>query len=110
MADRTCTVYISIGNSDDGLTQQRWSRFVIAVAAEVASMGKLHGSWFSNPAGPWQNACWCVEFATEEQADEAKGVAAGIATEYGQDSIAWAVAETEFIKPEPPPDQHHGRV
>jgi hypothetical protein len=93
------TVYISIGNSDDGLTQQRWSRFIIAVAAEVASMGQLHGSWFSNPAGPWQNACWCVEFATEEQADEAKGVAAGIAAEYGQDSIAWAVAETEFIKP-----------
>ena len=90
-------VYISIGNSDDKLTQREWSRFVIAVAAEVVSIGKLHGTWFSVPQSPWQNACWCVEFLSQKDADEAKIIAKQIRSEYQQDSIAWAVADTEFV-------------
>jgi hypothetical protein len=91
-------VYISIGNSDDKLTQLEWSRFIIQVSAEVVSIGKLHGAWFSNPAGPYQNCCWCVEFEAPDDENEAKEMAAKMARIYRQDSIAWArVTETEFV-------------
>jgi hypothetical protein len=91
------TVYISIGNSDDKLTQAQWSKFALAIAAEVASIGSLHGAWTSHPLNPYQNACWCVEFASDGEAEGAKAIAAEVGREYQQDSIAWAVAETEFI-------------
>jgi len=92
------TVYLSAGNSDDKLTQKQWSDFVIEISAEVAGIGHVHGAWFSAPAVPYQNACWCIEFATDGQAAEAKREAALLRRKYGQDSIAWAEAPvTEFI-------------
>ena len=92
-------VYISIGNSDDKLTQAQWSEFWIAMAAEVISLSqKTHGAWFSNPAGPWQDACWCVEFISEAVEKTARDAAAEVRKRFRQDSIAWAAApETEFI-------------
>jgi hypothetical protein len=90
-------VYVSIGNSDDKLTQEQWSRFALEISAEVASVGKLHGAWFSNPVSRWQNACWCVEFDSGKEAAAAKAVAAELGRNYGQESVAWAVAETEFL-------------
>lgn len=91
------TIYISIGNSDDKLTQVQWSKFWVQMAVEVVSIGKTHGAWFSNPVGGFQNACWCVEFASAEEAEGAKAIAAEVGREYQQDSVAWAVAETEFV-------------
>jgi hypothetical protein len=92
------TVYISIGNSDDKLTQQRWADFVTRthlVLDRYAST--MHGSWFSGPAAPWQNACWCVELV-DAIVPGAKDELRLLAREFGQDSIAWAVApETEFL-------------
>lgn len=97
--------YISIGNSDDKLTQAEWSAFCLDVAVEVAGLGHVHGAWFSVPNSPWQNACWCVEFSgPDPQAEanvvaEAKRVVAELTMKWRQDSISWAaVAETEFIR------------
>lgn len=96
--------YISIGNSDDKLTQAEWSAFCIDIAAQVAALGHTHGAWFSVPNSRWQNACWCVEFSgPDEQAEanvvaEARGVLGELARKYGQESIAFArVAATEFL-------------
>lgn len=92
------TVYVSIGNSDDKLTQREWSYFVNAVhhaVSDFVAPGKLHGAWFSVPASPWQNAVWCFEV---DRPDELKGQLSEIAGRFGQESIAWAVATTEFIK------------
>jgi hypothetical protein len=92
------TVYMSIGNSDDKLTQREWSEFYVRMAAEVASLAQIHGAWFSNPAGPWQNACWCLEFASEAIAKIARDTAAEIREKYRQDSVAWAeVPVTLFV-------------
>jgi hypothetical protein len=92
------TVYISIGNSDDKLSQVEWSKFVVGISAEVVSLAtQTHGAWFSHPAVPWQNACWCVEFASEAQEMTAKETAAEIGRRFGQESVAWATAQTEFI-------------
>jgi hypothetical protein len=91
-------VYLSIGNSDDKLTQREWSEFYVRIAAEVASLAStIHGAWLSHPAVPWQNACWCLEFSNGA-AEEAREVATEIRREYKQDSVAWAeVPVTDFI-------------
>jgi hypothetical protein len=101
-------VYISIGNSDDKLTQAEWSEFYRRVDAAVRG-GAVHGAWVSGSASAWQNACWCIEFEPTamvvtragDECTRLEALRAGLARlagEYNQDSIAWAVADTEFIQ------------
>lgn len=101
-------VYVSIGNSDDKLTQRRWAEFVTCVqqaldGAVAREQATVHGSWRSPSDAPWQNACWCVEFGTESIAVEPlRELLAELAGIYRQDSIAWAeVKETQFLAREP---------
>lgn len=105
---------ISIGNSDDKLSQQRWSAFVATVRAiihEGAEHGEweIHGEWFSLPDQPWQNANWCIqiEAATEVLTPEwqrCEEIRAELrrrlqvqARLYDQDSIAWTEGRVEFL-------------
>jgi hypothetical protein len=98
MAD-THTVYASIGNSDDKLTQARWAEFHGKVTATVRSHAlRVYGDWTSGSADPWQNACIGFEIGYET-AERLRRDLAELAAEYGQDSIAWAEAETRFIAP-----------
>jgi hypothetical protein len=90
-------VYISVGNSDDKLTQVEWCNYVVEMTARVVAIGHPHGQWASNPVGAYQNACWCVEFSSDHDVAEAREVATEIREKYRQDSVAWAVATTEFI-------------
>jgi hypothetical protein len=92
-------VYVCIGNSDDKLTQAGWSGFVRQVRCELDTRSEvIHGAWFSAPYAPWQNACFCVEFASAQDAAKAREVVTEIRKAYRQDSVAWAVApETEFV-------------
>lgn len=94
------TYYISIGNSDDKLTQAEWMWFwrrtnkTIRIQADT-----VHGSWLSPANDEWQNACWCIE-ATEGNAKNLRGYLANLCKEFRQDSIAWAkVSKTDFIGP-----------
>lgn len=100
------TVYISIGNSDDKLTQAEWSRYVHAVDTILLERsGRIawspivtrHGSWLSVPDDPWQNACWCVEI--DRDPSDLKDELRVEAQRYRQDSISWAEARTEFLTP-----------
>jgi len=91
-------VYISIGNSDDKLTQAEWAEFVTQVGGQInAWASEVHGKWFSSPDSPWQNACWCVELKDETYAFDVRDALTKVRQHFQQDSIAWAVAETEFI-------------
>jgi hypothetical protein len=93
------TVYVSIGNSDDKLTQREWADFQTSVDAALnVYVSRMHGHWASLPDAAWQNACWCVEVG-ERDVPPLRRALAKAATDYRQDSIAWAVAETEFIGP-----------
>lgn len=96
------TVYVSIGNSDDKLTQAEWSSFVTAlhVAVTLASP-RIHGLWVSESRSPWQNACICFE-VDPQIAEGLKRKLSRFAAEYRQDSIAWVEGETEFLKADPP--------
>lgn len=94
-------VYISIGNSDDNLSQKEWSDYWHEVNNLMAGMRiKFHGRWTSNTHDEYQNACWCVEFnAVDSWIDYLKSRLGGIAEKHRQDSIAWAVVkDTEFIR------------
>jgi hypothetical protein len=98
-------VYISIGNSDDKLTQRQWSGFVAAVGGAVSRAavmpgGRVHGAWTSGNHLPHQNACWCLQLPADERFVTVLRVRLGrLARRFRQHSIAWAVADTEFIGP-----------
>jgi hypothetical protein len=90
-------VYLSIGNSDDKLTQAEWCSYNLEISTMVVSYAtKIHGAWSSNPVGPFQNSAWCLEFSGAV-ANEAKNNAIEVRKKWRQDSVAWAIAETEFI-------------
>lgn len=97
----TKTIYISIGNSDDRLTQAEWSRFYRRVALAIRdNVTTSHGAWVSEPASAWQNACWCVEIPDNGTEALLKHLLALAAEDFRQDSIAWAeTAHTDFIGP-----------
>lgn len=89
------TVYISIGNSDDKLTQSQWMYFSHWVDKTVRGYGLIHGAWYSLPNSQYQNACWCLELTGSES--QLRALLTGERDRYNQDSIAWAEATTEFL-------------
>jgi hypothetical protein len=100
MMSPMATVYISIGNSDDKLTQGEWAEYYRAVNLTLRSLAaKVHGQWVSEPASAWQNACWCVEFAEDEvvnrdgrqmpRVEWVRTRLSELAQDYRQDSIKW---------------------
>lgn len=97
-----CVVYVSVGNSDDKLTQAQWSRFQIEVDRAVRRWGAtIHGVWVSQPVSEFQNACWCFETVLSPfMKEQLQSELAKLAAVYNQDAIAWAeVRDTEFISP-----------
>lgn len=91
------TVYISIGNSDDKLTQADWASFYREACVAIRDAATtVHGQWVSEPTSAWQNACWCIEIGPA-QASSLKAKLAEIAGFYIQDCVAWAEANTEFL-------------
>ncbi|MFC9973577.1 hypothetical protein ACFVH6_22050 [Spirillospora sp. NPDC127200] len=90
-------VYASIGNSDDKLTQARWSTFQRAfVAAIRMHVEVIHGEWYSAPTAPFESACVCFEIDPGAETS-LWTVLANLAGEYEQESIAWATASPGFI-------------
>lgn len=103
-------VYISIGNSDDKLSQMQWGKFYRKVDLTIQgyrNVGLLiHGRWVSQSTDYWQNACWCIDtFGTSGRfsLDALKDALRELAGQFNQHSIAWApVTETEFLSPPEP--------
>lgn len=97
------TAYISIGNSDDKLTQIEWATFYRRTNLAIRDFAQaIHGQWVSEPASAWQNACWCAEI-DRRHVGVLKAELRQLAGEYRQDSIAWAEApNVEFLPPSTP--------
>lgn len=94
------TVYASIGNSDDKLPQRRWHEYWVAFRRQVMNYAHhVHGEWLSSGCAPYQNGCICFEISGPAAAT-LKAELRRVAGAFGQDSIAWAEAVTEFIGPE----------
>lgn len=96
------TVYVSIGNSDDRLTQAEWSDFWAEVNSLIRLHSRqLHGTWTSETRDRYQNAVWAFEPNLELEPSTRRYLSM-IAQRFRQDSIAWAeVDRTAFIGPEP---------
>lgn len=93
-------IYISIGNSDNKLTQSEWSEFWLDTDEVVQGHATtVHGVWQSSPVSSYQSACWCINVSTEREVSKLATALGRIARKYRQDSIAWAGAETQFIEP-----------
>lgn len=94
------SVYISIGNTDDKLSQKQWHDYVNDVNGTIEMYAdKIHSYCFSLPNAPWQNCIWCCDFALAIDEKCCKEDLASLAGNYGQDSIAWGPSQTEFITP-----------
>lgn len=94
---RAGNFYITIGNSDDKLSQHRWSKFCASVidtcnyyASEVFIVGH------TKPDDPWQTMIVSVELPlvnVESMQEELRN----IKRIFQQESIAWAKAEVTFL-------------
>lgn len=112
MTSDTTTIFVSIGNSDDKLTQVQWSQFYETVDEEIRaavedSVGTIFGAWTSDTTDPWQNACWAFTFGhrtPDEARDWLRGRLGLYAQNWRQDTIAWTEGTPEFIEAAP----HHG--
>jgi hypothetical protein len=122
---QTINTLISIGNSDDKLTQVRWSDFIDEVRslideADADNRINVHGEWFSAPDQPWQNANWCIEIVGDDLSSapstetymrtraDLRRQLQRLALKYEQDSIAWTEGNVEFLpaRDEPAADGH----
>lgn len=94
----TVTVYVSIGNSDDKLTQREWAEFAADFQfIMIEAANQAYGVWHSLPNSAYQNACIAIAIDQDAVEDLRRAIAA-LRAEYRQDSIALAVVpETEFI-------------
>ena len=87
---------VSIGNSDNKLTQQEWSEFVRAVDASLGKFKKYFRG-FSGGDDPWQNACWWICCSEEGRGFLLRRLAQD-ARKFQQESIAVVFGETIFIE------------
>lgn len=92
------TAVITIGNSDDKLSQRRWSNFWHEVDSALRTWAKeVHGSFVSESNSPWQNASWVVDL-DEEQTAELVSALGVMARDFEQDSIALTLGRTTLVE------------
>src|SRR5258708_4450335 len=54
----TLTVYVSIGNSDDKLSQLEWYEFQQDTLSDIKeACSRIFGVWYSEAVSPYQNMC-----------------------------------------------------
>jgi hypothetical protein len=86
-------LYITIGNSDDKLSQVEWSRFIADVQRAIVHWGgHTYFEGFARPDLPFQNACFGASF----DHDNIGGLRMNlkqIRELYRQDSVAFAIVD-----------------
>jgi hypothetical protein len=88
---------IQIGNSDDKLTQMRWSEFVHDIQEALPGLTEgIHFGGGSPANAPWQNYCWCV-VVEENLLFALRDMLHVMCRRYQQESIALIVGDTEFL-------------
>jgi hypothetical protein len=89
------TLCVSIGNTDNKLTQHEWAKFVRAVG-ELLQCYQTIRYFFGGSATyePWQNVCWLVQ-VNDAQLSEIKVSISSLRELYGQDSayVLWGMGE-----------------
>ena len=92
------THVVSIGNTDDKLTQAEWSKFCAEVNALVKAYGKnVYFVGYTGPAQPYQSATFVLEPWDGDEKFFLKALM-GILVAYRQQSAAVVIGETEFVR------------
>ena len=90
-------VTIQIGNSDDKLSQGRWSKFIGELIEELVKLEcNIHFTGGSSARDEWQNYCIVAEVVLCNT-PKLKDMLRDMCNKYNQDSIAYNVSKTEFI-------------
>jgi hypothetical protein len=89
-------IVVSIGNSDDRLTQKEWNKFVEDVIDAVARAGKVHFFGGASTFAPWQNVAWIAEVKPKDM-DSLTATIQHIRERYKQDSAFVMIGEGRFI-------------
>jgi hypothetical protein len=88
---------ISIGNTDNKLTQQQWSVFVAAVNDVLKHYGKIHFFGGAPNWEPWQNVAWIVECSCAADVANFSVALEAIRKQHDQDSIFILQGSGKFI-------------
>lgn len=100
MYEPKITIHVSIGNSDDKLTQAQWSQFFWEVNWAIDGYSKeIYGRWVSPSTEPYQNACWSFRKDWHHN-DYLKKELRRIADTFDQDAITWLEGTTQFLERE----------
>jgi hypothetical protein len=99
------TFYVTIGNSDDKLSQAQWAEFAHEFVETIRIQAdEIHGVWWSAPDTPWQNCCVGfairsdMPFEPEKLPDRDRGKTrerllreslTRLREHYGQEAVAW---------------------
>lgn len=94
------TLYISIGNSDDKLTQKEWSEYCaeLLFIVESGMMERTYGVWYSAPDSKFQSMCVAVE-CPQERVMDLRFHLSELCKKYRQDSIALSYGQTTLLPP-----------
>lgn len=91
------TVHIAIGNSDDKLSQHRWSQYIRELIELVRGFADAtYGVWYSAPDAMFQNFRIAAEVPSV-MTDDLRLSLSNLRKAFEQDSIAFNVSETEFV-------------
>lgn len=92
------TFYVTIGNSDDKLSQEAWSEFIDTTIHTIDTLTTgWEGQWYSSPISEFRNACFAFHLEDEAAFEELKMDLNELREHFNQDSITLATAEVEFI-------------
>lgn len=98
---RNRCLVLSIGNTDNKLSQQDWNRFVAAMDGVVNKAAKaVH--FFGGPSTwmKWQNVAWIAEIQDEDThiaMSRLMGEVRELREEFGQDSVMIIFSKPHFI-------------
>ncbi len=87
-------VCIQIGNTDNKLSQQNWSKYCHDIKSICDKFGIIHFTGGAPTDMPWQNYCVCV--MTDEPEILRESVIE-CRKKYLQDSVAWLEGFNSFI-------------
>jgi len=91
------TITVSIGNSDNKLTQEEWARFCKIINSKHEYFAnEIYFYGLSNPDSVYQNASW-ISSIDEESIEDFVDELTDVRKSFRQDSIAILVGETRFI-------------
>ena len=90
------TVTLQVDNSDNKLTQQRWSKFIydLITMFQLLDNSKIHFFGSSSGWSSRQTVAWIFE---TDDPDFIKDKVQSLCRSYDQSTTTWTVGTTEFI-------------